>query len=289
MMAAGQSVLIVGPVTWDRVDGRDIAGGTVSYAARVATAMGVRAHILTTADATADLSALEGHTVHLVPASRTLTLEHRFDETGRRHQRVIARPGHTLTADDLPAGWPSPDVLVLAPLLDDSLEPRGFDALPFRDCALTGQGLLRQVGASGAISDAREPTTALDHAITARTSLFLSEEEVRAWPHGALEALAARARRVVLTRGMHGAEIIACGQRRSVPPVPAQPVDTTGAGDVFATAFILAIGEGEATAGRLAAAFAAAAVEVWGAGPLPARATIEERLEPRLGDTPWRS
>jgi sugar/nucleoside kinase (ribokinase family) len=58
----------------------------------------------------------------------------------------------------------------------------------------------------------------------------------------------------------------------------ADPVDTTGAGDVFATAFILALGEGEATAARLAAAYAAAKVEVVGPAPLPDRSTIERRL-----------
>ena len=48
--------------------------------------------------------------------------------------------------------------------------------------------------------------------------------------------------------------------------------------NVFATAFILALGDGEASAARLAAGYAAAAVEVIGPGPLPDRAAIEQRL-----------
>lgn len=277
-MPAERTVLIVGPVTWDHfADGRRAAGGTVCYAARTALAMGVRAYVLTAAASDADLSALDGHEVHVVPTRRTMTFEHRFDD-GVRHLRITALSGHTLHPRDVPAGWPSPDVLILAPLAPDDVDADAFTALPFDDCCVTGQGFLRSLDAAGDVTDASAPTRAIQHALTPRTSLVLSADEVARWPTGALAEVACRTRRVVITRGARGAEIVTCGARHAIAPVPASPVDTTGAGDVFAAAFILAVDEGEATAGRLAAAYAAAAVEVRGAAPLPARATIEQRL-----------
>jgi hypothetical protein len=275
---AERAVLIVGPVTWDHfVDGRRAAGGTVSYAARTAQAMGIRAYILTAAAGDADLSALAGHEVHVVPAPHTMTFEHRFED-GVRRLRVTAMSGRTLHPRDVPAGWPAPDILILAPLAPSDVDVDAFTALPFDDCCVTGQGLLRSLDTVGDVHDASAPTTALARALTPRSSLFLSSDEIGRWPEGALEEVACRARRVVVTRGARGADIVTCTDRRVIAPVPAEPVDTTGAGDVFAAAFILAVGEGEATAGRLAAAYAAAAVEVQGAAPLPARATIEQRL-----------
>lgn len=60
----------------------------------------------------------------------------------------------------------------------------------------------------------------------------------------------------------------------------AREVDPTGAGDVFAAAFLVSLRRREAvaTAARFAAAAAAISVEGFGLGAIPTRAVIEERL-----------
>jgi sugar/nucleoside kinase (ribokinase family) len=66
-----------------------------------------------------------------------------------------------------------------------------------------------------------------------------------------------------------------------VAPYPANAVDTTGAGDVFATAFILGVsklGLSDEEAGRLASAFAAASVERTGPAPLPPLSEVGRRV-----------
>ena len=71
-----------------------------------------------------------------------------------------------------------------------------------------------------------------------------------------------------------------------VPACAADVVDTTGAGDVFATAFILAmskLGLDDAGAGRLASAYAAASVERIGPVPLPPLGEIEARARMDAG------
>ena len=277
MLPGSPPVLIVGPVTWDLVGGRRIPGGTVSYAARTAAALGVRAHILTMAAEDADLSALAGHDVCVVPSAATLTFAHTF-HGGVRHLRLIAAPGRTLTPDDAPADWPPPGRILIAPLLPSDIEAPAFAAVSAVERGITGQGLLRRVSASGAISVTHEPTSDLISSLTDTTSLFLSDAEVSHWSDDSLATVARLTRRLVITRGSRGAEIRDGDGRRAVPPLPARPVDTTGAGDVFAAAFILTLGEGEATAARLAAAYAAASVEVRGAAPLPGRTSIEQRL-----------
>ena len=117
-------------------------------------------------------------------------------------------------------------------------------------------------------------------------SIFLSEDEVRLWPAGTLTHLATRAARVVVTEGARGATVYDRAGSRHIEAAPATVVDPTGAGDTFATAFILGLRAGEQYAGRLAAACAAVAVEVRGPALLPSRSAIEARVTSEDGVPP---
>jgi sugar/nucleoside kinase (ribokinase family) len=86
--------------------------------------------------------------------------------------------------------------------------------------------------------------------------------------------------RLVVTRGAEGASVYRGEERFEVPACPAAAVDTTGAGDTFATAFILASSRlrlDDVEAARLASAYAAAGVERVGPAPLPPLSEIERR------------
>ena len=60
----------------------------------------------------------------------------------------------------------------------------------------------------------------------------------------ALNAAAAEIETVVCTESEHGAHILSGGQRWHVPAVPTKVVDATGAGDLFAGAFLWGLAEG---------------------------------------------
>jgi len=82
---------------------------------------------------------------------------------------------------------------------------------------------------------------------------------------------------LVVTLGDEGAEL----EGIRVPPFPASPVDTTGAGDAFTAAFAVALAEGasDLEAVRWGCAAGAHMVEHAGVVPgLPTRAELEERL-----------
>lgn len=270
---------IVGPVTIDRFDdGRRVPGGAVLYAARVAESAALRARVLTVASPEADTAALQPHETVLLPTEHTLTFAHHLDGAHRR-LAVEARPGRTLSAEDVPPTWGAPGVLILGPLLPEDIDIASFlDRWPETETALLAQGLQRRVDAEGAVTHLDAPSEALRDAARPNVTVFMSEEETSPWPAGALGDLARRAGRVVLTRGDHGALVMRAGETIEVPAQRVEAIDPTGAGDVFATAFILGVRAGDRAAGRLAAAMAAAAVTVRGPAPLPARATIESRL-----------
>ncbi len=275
-----EPVLLVGAVTWDVVDGERVPGGAVTYAARAATALGVRAYVLVAAGDDADLDAFAEHELAVVRLEQTMTLEHRF-EAGIRHQRVLSRPHRGLHPSDIPSDWPKPRTMVLGTLLPDDIDAPAFLDLAADETALIAQGMQRRVAADGTIEELDAPSEALRDAARSSVTLCLSSDETDRWPEGAVADLAGRSRRVVRTLGAAGAEIQTRdgdGDRTlRVPALPATVVDTTGAGDVFATALILAVRAGEDVAGRLAAACAAACVERRASAPLPARTELEAR------------
>jgi ribokinase len=85
--------------------------------------------------------------------------------------------------------------------------------------------------------------------------------------------LASGPRAVIVTKGAHGVDLYAQDQAlSSLAAIEIEPVDTTGAGDVFTAAFAVAVAHGlpltaAVTAGMAAGAYAATAIGARGAQP----------------------
>jgi len=101
--------------------------------------------------------------------------------------------------------------------------------------------------------------------------LFANEIEARTWTNkenitAAVKDLSALARVVVVTRGAKGALVFDGKHTIDIAPVPVKAVDSNGAGDMFAGAFLYGIASGRdhANAGRLASHASAATVSVFG-------------------------
>lgn len=274
-------LLIVGPVTLDVFDDRVAAGGAVTYAARCASAFGVRAHILTAAQPGFDRSPFDGHELHAVDADATLAFRHRTVE-GRRHLRVIDDAGWTLSPLDLPPEWPAPDVLLLAPLLPDDIDVLSFLAMPGpRHRGLIAQGVLREVGAFGEVHRAEAASAILRAVARPDLTAFVSQEDLDEDAAATPTAL----RALVVTRGAAGVDVLSGTERLHVDAAPLvdPALDDTGAGDVFATAFMLALETGVAEslgrAAEVASVFAGAKLERLGPAPLPTLSEVLARRE----------
>lgn len=89
---------------------------------------------------------------------------------------------------------------------------------------------------------------------------------------------------LIVTRGADGADWVENGQTLHVPALPADPVDTTGAGDCFIGFAVAGLAEGLAPQEALRLGAAAAALQVQrpgAAGAIPSRAEVEALLTPR--------
>ncbi len=285
------NALVCGHATLDRIGGALVPGGSVYFAAHALAALGAGVRVLTAAGedfpsdalratpeiptptvaatATSTTTPAAAGTIDaLVLLSNATTIfENVYAADGRRSQRVLST-APPLDAARLPAAWRQADLLLLAPVLAE-VDPAAFvTAVRARVVGLGVQGLVREVGADGVVSPRRwEPDRA---ALRGVTAAVLGDDEAAGQPDLA-GRLAAAVPIVVFTHGARGCEVIVRGRTRRVGIHAAREVDPTGAGDVFAAAFLLALASGEdpTDAARLGAAAASIAVEGRGGESLP--------------------
>jgi sugar/nucleoside kinase (ribokinase family) len=257
------TVLVCGHVTLDRVEGGALVpGGSAYYAARALAGLGARPLVLTAAGPDLPPEALAGLEVVILPAPATTVFENVYAPDGRRAQRVLAA-APPLDPARIPAAWRAPEVLHLAPVLGEVDVAAFAHAVRARLVGLSLQGLVRAVTPGGAV----EPRPlALDAAVlSAVGAAVLGEDEARGDPT-LVSRLAAAVPVVAFTHGAGGCEVIVRGRTRRVGVHPAAQVDPTGAGDVFAAAFLLALSRGEDPLGAARLGAAAASIVVEGRG-----------------------
>jgi sugar/nucleoside kinase (ribokinase family) len=270
----------VGHVTLDQTPRGTRPGGAAYYAAMTAHRAGLRVGLLTSFGPDFPRDALPSAiTVAKVPTARTTTF--RIGQTrlgpGRRIRELslLARAAD-LEAAALPDGWREASLGALCPVAAE-VDPAFAAAFPETSLVAVPQGWMRQRGAGGVLTPQRweDADLVLPHAQV----LVVSEEDVEPFQKEALEWFQ-RVPLGAVTRGPDGAILFVNGERYGVEADVAVEQDDTGAGDVFATALLIAYNQ-EANAWDAAAAAAccaAASVEADGVAGIPDRAGLEARL-----------
>ncbi|PNW75901.1 hypothetical protein CHLRE_12g555750v5 [Chlamydomonas reinhardtii] len=267
-------LLLVGTVTIDVVDdGSRPAGGAVSYAASIVRAYGIRACVVTVAGEDADLTVFNGHELHVVPAPSTLTFEHTYTWFGhQRKLRVTANPNVTLSRAHVPRHCQRARTVILGPLTQHELDAGSFleydgvwDALVRgrQYIGLMAQGFQRRLGPDGRVLPLLTPSPQLLAGLgrSRRVSLFLSDVETEPWAEDWLGLVVGSSERVLITRGSAGATEYNDTGVHDIHIVPVDKVrDTNGAGDTFATGYMLALSRGLADPGAHASWAASRAV-----------------------------
>jgi 1D-myo-inositol 3-kinase len=277
-------LLAVGHVTMDVAPEGERLGGAVVYAARTAARLGWRTAIATSAgEDFEEAPELDGIRCFVARGAATTRFRNRYGQEGRREQELLARAG-PVDPGVVEGSWRTPEVLLLAPVAAEL--PRGT-AQAFRASLVgaTGQGWLRSVGPDGrrvVPRDWGEP----EQDLAGVSILFLSIEDV------AGDVSRARARLdqvplVVVTLGPRGVELHDREGARAIAAHPRPEVDPTGAGDVFAAAFLVRYHEmhDPVEAASFACCVASFAVEAIGSSGLPDRDQVERRRQEK-GEPP---
>lgn len=242
-------------------------GGSALYAAICARELGAEVRVVTSHGPDFVGSAwLHGVSVEVVPAAQTTSFENVYDPlTGRRQGRQIAMAS--------PLGRPTVDgdVVFVCPVAGE--------AQPIRGAAVGLQGWLREPDAFGLV---HLLPLAEAHIFAGCRAAFVSAEDLGEDLRRVLPLLREVLPLLVVTHGAAGADLHLGPVTHHIAPCPAAEVDPTGAGDVFATAFLLAMARGESPffAGSYAAC--AASIVVEGVGP-SALSRLSSELPRRMG------
>ena len=225
--------MVIGHVTRDVVDGTFALGGTASYAARTARALGCRVGVVTSASPDLDLSqALEGVLVTRVPALATTTFKNVYTSEGRI--QMLHDVAETLVPEMVPSSWRA-SIVHLGPVAREC-DPTLIGAFGDAFVGLTPQGWMRRWDRTGRVSCCQWDEA--DELRSRADAVVLSEEDV-AGDQALVELYASQARLLVVTRGPAGCTVYTKGQSRQFPALAVREVDPTGAGDIFAAAFFV--------------------------------------------------
>jgi hypothetical protein len=211
-------------------------GGSVAYAGLAADALGCRSAVVTSAARDGGVRrALAGLQLRLLAAARSTRFENRRGPGGWREQRLYAR-ALPLHAGHIPKRWRRPGILHLAPVAGE-VDPGLLTQCEATVKGLTPQGWLRGWDAAGRIYPRRWP---LAEAVFAQAdAVVLSEEDLDGGP--ALEVYRRSARLLVVTQGRRGCTVFRGRQARSFTAPAVIERDASGAGDIFAAAFFIAL------------------------------------------------
>jgi len=248
--------MVIGHVTRDLTNGAFTIGGTVSYAARTARALGCHVGVVTSASPDLDLGqVMDGVLVSRFPAATTTTFKNVYTTEGRR--QILHSVAETLVPEMVPTDWAAA-VVHLGPVAREC-DPALVNAFDDSFVGLTPQGWMRRWDQDGRVSCCQWEET--EKLLARADAVVLSEEDV-AGDEALAAQYAAQTRRLVLTRGAAGCTVYADDQCRHFPAPTAREVNPTGAGDVFAAAFFVWLQRGGDpwTAARFANCVAACSV-----------------------------
>jgi 1D-myo-inositol 3-kinase len=270
----GIDVLLIGHITKDVLDdGRIVPGGAVTFASLALDRLGLAPSIVTSAGVEDRVTSFPNDNWCCKPSSRT-TVFRNSQRNGRRVQYILDRASVILPAD-IPRDWWGVPVVLVCPVARET-GPDIAAAFPRALTAIMLQGVLRRWNEAGLVSvregSFAEYLTGPQVAIVSREDIGSNrtlEEELMSIPEIA-----------VITEGRHGCWVRAGTETRHVNAFPADEVDSTGAGDVFAAAFVasLASGQDPFAAARFAGCAASLFVERHGVAGMPYLADIQSRL-----------
>ena len=282
--------LSIGHITHDRTPDGFRLGGTVSYAAVTARRLEHRPGILTRASreglrivpdadgvervAASPDGTLDGVAIHLLPSSVSTTFTNIYH--GIERTQVIEALADPILPADLPPAWAAVPAVLLGPIARE-VPPAWARVFPNALVGITPQGWMRRWDARGHVSPT--PWENMAEFLTHADVVILSREDVGG-DDVFLADLACRAKLLVVTDGWHGATVYRCGERFPIAPRSTAQVDPTGAGDVFATAFLLRMAEtgDPLVAARFANIVASMSVEGIGMTRIPWRAEVDAWL-----------
>jgi sugar/nucleoside kinase (ribokinase family) len=240
--------LAIGHIAQDITPDGYRLGGTASYAALTAHALGLRTGILTAAAEDAPMDELAPLDVCRSSSPQSTVYENRYTPEGR--VQTLRSRAESISTAAVPREWQSAKIVHLAPIANEvdyalvdhfaaRRSPTSPDVgrsqrlrTPF--IGLTPQGWMRRWDSSGRVTRG-EWAEAASLLNKASASVISVEDVANDWE--LIQRWAAESKVFVATEGEQGATVFWKGERRRFPASVVNVIDVTGAGDIFAACF----------------------------------------------------
>lgn len=225
--------LVIGHITQDVTLNGPVIGGTASYAALTARALGLRVGIVTAYDteALAMPPELKGITISAIPAEYSTTFENIITPQGR--VQYIHHRAPELDVSHIPETWRHTPIVHLGPVANE-VEPGLARAFSESFVGLTPQGWLRDWDGDHRVRLGEWPEASF--VLEKANAAVISIEDVRG-DESRIEEMTSSIRVLVVTEGAAGCRVYWNGDLRHFKAPVEKEVDPTGAGDIFAAAF----------------------------------------------------
>ncbi|HUH97879.1 MAG TPA: PfkB family carbohydrate kinase [Anaerolineales bacterium] len=265
--------LVMGHITQDLTPAGPRLGGTATYSALTARALGLRVGIVTSASEETSLQALAGIPVISIPSEGTTTFENIYASRGGRIQILHHQAAH-IPFDLVPEIWRSTPIIHLGPVaqeLDQELPGNLSPAL----LGLTPQGWMRRWDEHGHLTSGKWENA--ERILPEAGAVVISREDI-AGDEELIEAMAHQTAVLAVTEAEAGAVLYWNGDRRRFRAPEVEEADATGAGDIFASAFFVRLCSTRDPweAARFATQLAARSVARVGLDGIPTPREIEE-------------
>lgn len=223
--------VVIGHVAHDLTPQGPRVGGTVSFAALTARALGMKVGIVTAVGPETSLDLLNGIPVISQASPQSTTYENIYTDQGRI--QYLRAQAERIDFNSVPKSWRNASIIHLGPIANemDSVLPYGFAPTLL---GLTPQGWMRQWDAENRVS--MRSWQNAEAALSKANAVVISREDVNG-DDELIEHMAHQTRVLAVTEGPAGCVLYWNGDRRRFHAKQVTEVDATGAGDVFAAAF----------------------------------------------------
>ena len=228
--------LIIGHFAKDLLpDGSHLLGGTAAYAALTAHALGLRVGIATSfpAEELDTLNLPADIQIFNIPSQAATTFTN-IETSSGRVQKLHAKAAQ-IDLSQIPQVWRKTPIIHLGPVVQetDAQLPKGFAPTLL---GLTPQGWLRSWDTEGNISPSK--WSEMEPSLNQAGAVVLSIEDVQD-DEEFIEEMSLNSRVLAVTEGEDGVRLYWNGDLRRFRAPTVDILNTTGAGDIFATAFFI--------------------------------------------------
>ena len=247
-------------------------GGSATYGALTAQALGLRVGIVTSWGQELPLGPLNGIPIINSPSEKSTTFENIYTNEGRI--QFIHHVANNIHLNAIPDVWRNTAIVHLAPVAQE-VDPSLVRYFPTALIGITPQGWLRSWNDSKQITSTEWPEASF---VLQRAGAAVISEEDISGDESRIEEMATACRVLSVTDSSSGVRLFWNGDIRRFKPPKVNEVDASGAGDIFAASFFVRLytTRDPWEAARFATQLAAHSVTRTGLDSIPTQEEIQE-------------